>query len=248
MKRFALYFIFQTFLTYVYSYTHTKLSSSVVPSIIKKKDIYRDLSLIIQDKKYDTYIINDSIFNNQCLKKDVTKLVFEDNLINFKEISFNEYITIKPNLFFKDTIFYINDYLINDGRILNEEERLTILNKNSNYVFLQVNDIDLISIKDVNFNKKFRMLDFPVISKKDLINYIYELINHFQYNENLYLVDWESFEIDKLNFTDIHMLLNKIEKYYFRYTIKTTEINNLNNINFKNLNKYIITIINIFKK
>lgn len=130
------------------------------------------------------------------------------------------------------------------------------------------------------------MLDFPIISKKELINFIYELIDHFQYNENLYLVDWELFEIDKLNFTDINVLLNKIEKYYFRYntanslranpltgfveipkarrdagiqdlqgsdgvcSLQKTPINtaNLNNINFENLNKYIITIINIFKK
>ena len=89
------------------------------------------------------------------------------------------------------------------------------------------------------------MLDFPIILKKDLINYIYELIDHFQYNENLYLVDWNSFEIDKLNFTDINILLNKIEKYYFRYnTINTA---NLNNINLENINKYIVTIINILK-
>lgn len=245
MEKLALYFAFQIFLTYVYSYTYTK-SSNIVPSIIKKKDIYRDLSLIIQDKKYDTYIINDSIFNNQCMKKDITKLVFEDNLISFKELSFNEYITNNPSLFCRDTIFYINDYLINYGRILNEQEKLTILNKNSNYVFLQSNDIDTIPLKDVHFNKKFRMLDFPIISKKDLINYIYELIDHFQYNENLYLVDWELFEIDKLNFTDINVLLNKIEKYYFRYN--TINTSNLNNINLENLNKYIITIINIFKK
>ena len=190
MKGFALYFAFQTFLTCVYSadpwraclgsgdagqslrktpFSSAKLGN-IVPSIIKKKDIYRDLSLIIQDKKYDTYIINDSIFNNQCMKKDVTKLIFEDNLISFKELSFNEYITNKPSLFCRDTIFYINDYLINNGRILNEQEKLTIFNKNSNYVFLQVNDIDLIPIKDVHFNKKFRMLDFPIISKKELIN------------------------------------------------------------------------------
>ena len=242
MKRFAIYLAFQTLLICVDSYAYTKLSN-IIPSIIKKKDIYRDLSLIIQDKKYDTYIINDSIFNNQCMKKDVTKLVFEDNLINFKEFSFNEYITKKPSLFCRDTIFYINDYLINDGRILNEEERLTILKKNSNYVFLQANDIDTIPLKDVHFNKKFRMLDFPIILRKDLINYIYELIDYFHYNENLYLVDWESFEINKLNFTDINVLLNKIEKYYFRYNTI-----DLNNINQENLNKYIMTIINILKK
>jgi hypothetical protein len=272
MERFALYFAFQIFLTYVYSYARLK-SINIVPSIIKKKDIYRDLSLIIQDKKYDIYIINDSIFNNQYMKKDVTKLIFEDNLISFKELSFNEYITNKPILFCRDTIFYINDYLINDGRILNEQEKLTILKKNYNYVFLQSNDIDTIPLKDVHFNKKFRMLDFPIILKKDLINYIYELIDHFQYNENLYLVDWDSFEIDKLNFTDINMLLNKIEKYYFRYntadplranqlteqalrgsdgvySLQKTPINttNLNNSNFENLNKYIVTIINILKK
>jgi hypothetical protein len=245
MKKIALYFALQTLLTCVYSYAYTKLNN-IVPNIIKRKDIYRDLSLIIQDKKYDTYIINDSIFNNQCMKKDVTKLVFEDNLISFKEMSFNEYITKKPSLFCRDTIFYINDYLINDGRILNEEERLTILKKNSNYIFLQVNDIDIIPIKDVHFNKKFRMLDFPIILRKDLINYIYELIDYFHYNENLYLVDWESFEIDKLNFTDIHVLLDKIEKYFFKYnTINTI---NLNDINQQNLNKYIMTIINILKK
>ena len=87
------------------------------------------------------------------------------------------------------------------------------------------------------------MLDFPIILRKDLINYIYELIDYFHYNENLYLVDWESFEINKLNFTDINVLLNKIEKYYFRYNTI-----DLNNINQENLNKYIMTIINILKK
>ena len=242
MKRFAVYVVIQTFLTSVFAYVYPKLNH-IVPSIIKRKDIYRDLSIIIQDRKHDTYIINDSIFNNQYMKKDVAKLIFEDNLINFKELSFNEFMIKKPNLFCRNTAFYINDYLINDGRILNDEEKLHILKKNSNYILLQVNDMDIIPIKDNHFNKKIRMLDFPVLSRKDVINYIYELIEHFHYNEHLYLVDWDSFDIDKLNFSDIHVLLDKIEKYFFKYNTI-----DLNNINQQNLNKYIMTIINIFKK
>jgi hypothetical protein len=246
MKKFALYFALQTFLRCVYSYTQLR---NIIPSIIKRKDIYRDLSLIIQDKKYDTYIINDSIFNNQHIKKDFTKLIFEDNLISFKELTFNEFMIKKPHLFSRNTAFYINDYLIKDGRILNEEEKLSIQKKNSNYVLLQVNDMDIIPIKDNHFNKKIRILNFPVISKKDVVNYIYELIEYFHYNEYLYLVDWNSFDIDKLNFSDIHILLDKIEKYYFKYnTINTVNTVNLNNINQKNLDKYIMTIINILQK
>ena len=38
-------------------------------------------------------------------------------------------------------------------------------------------------IKDNHFNKKFSMLNFPIILKNDIINYIYELIDYHNYHE-----------------------------------------------------------------
>jgi len=245
MNTIKIFLLLNTFFTCIYSYTLPYMQlNNIIPKTIQKKEIYNQMANIIQSKMYSTYIVNGPVFNNPTIKKDITKIIFENNLINFKELTFNEYITKKPNLFCKDTAFYIKDYLINDGRVLNEEEKLTILKKNSNYIFLDANDIDTIPIKDTHFNKKMIILNFPIILKKDLINYIYDLIECNKYNEYLYLVNWNMFELDKLNFTNIQILLDKVDNYFF----KMNNINDINTVNEKNLNKYILTIINILRK
>lgn len=245
------FFLLNIFLIFINSFSFTLMQlNNIIPKSIKKKDIYNELSIMIQNKKYDTYILNDPIFNIMSIKKDITKIIFENNLINFKELTFDEYICKNPSLFVQNTAFYINDYLVKDGRILNDEEKLIISKKNSNYIFLDVHDIDSVPIKDNHFNKKFSMLNFPIILKNDIINYIYELVDYHNYNEYLYLVNWNIFDLDKLNFTDIHVLLEKIDNYFFKTNnikkIKNTK--DVININEKNLNNYIMTIINILRK
>ena len=245
------FFLLNIFLVFINSFSFTLMqSNNIIPKSIKKKDIYNELSIMIQNKKYDTYIFNDPIFNIMSIKKDITKIIFENNLIDFKELTFDEYICTKPSLFVQNTAFYINDYLVKNGRILNDEEKLILSIKNSNYIFLDVHDIDSVPIKDNHFNKKFSMLNFPIILKNDIINYIYELIDYHNYHEYLYLVNWNIFDLDKLNFTDIQVLLAKIDNYFFK-TNNIKEIKNINdviNINEKNLNNYIMKIINILRK
>jgi hypothetical protein len=233
--------IFLLNIFFVFAYSLSKSFNNIVPSILKSKKIYNELSTIIQEQKYDTYILNGPSFNSPFLKKDITRIIFQNNLINFEELSFNEYVVKTPNLYCQNTAFFINDYLINYGRILNDEEKITIMKKNFNYVFLNVNDINFIPIKDNNFNRQFKLLDFPIIFKKDIIHYIYEFGEFKAYSDYLYSINWNNYDLDRLTFNDIEILLNKIEKYFLK-------IHSYSTVNQDNLNKYIHSVINILIK
>ena len=67
-------------------------------------------------------------------------------------------------------------------------------------------------------------LFFLIYVKIQIHNYIYNLIDYYKYNDNLSLINWKKFDIDKLSFEkiedlifDIHLLMitdNKPLIYY----------------------------------
>jgi hypothetical protein len=61
--------------------------------------------------------------------------------------------------------------------------------------------------KDINLNRRFETIEFPIIKKKDIVRYIYELITYYNYNDELLLLNWINYNIELLNIENINILL-----------------------------------------
>ena len=102
----------------------------------------------------------------------------------------------------------------------------------SNIIILEADNIEGVPYKDIHLLHKFNILHFPKISKKDIINYIYDEITDNKYNESMYLLNWKTYkDIEKLNLEKINKLLPDLN----------TIINN--NKDLHNIDKNIETMI-----
>jgi hypothetical protein len=175
-----------------------------------KKDIYSKLFDIFK-KDFKTPIILDGCKTH--LKKDFCKIFCEINNISFKEYTFNSFLLTKPHLLYEYNMLYINDYLIGNGRILNdiENETLRSIPKNNNIIIFESINIDTIPYKDSHINQLFNIIKFPSITKKEIVYYINDIINEYNYDDNLFLLNWLSYDIEELNLEKINMLLFELD-------------------------------------
>ena len=198
----------------------------------KNKPIYNELTNIINNKLNSPIIFNG---DNTPYKHDFLKLICDDNNIDMYDYTFDKFIINKPYNKKHNSLIYINDFMINDGRILSEYENEVLLNKNnilSNIIILESHNIENIPYKDVRFIRKFPLIQFPLVKKRDLIQYINDIIIYNKYNEFLYLIDWTNYDIQKLNLENI----NKLVKYA---NILIKDNNNIDIINESINNKII---------
>lgn len=177
---------------------------------LRNKSIYADLTNIINNKLNSPIIFNG---DNTPYKRDIFKLICDENNINLFDYSFDKFIINKPYNKYHNSIIYINDFMINDGRILSEYENEVLLNKNnilSNIIVLESHNIENIPYKDIPFIRKFPLIQFPLVTKRDLIHYINDIIILNKYNESLYLIDWINYDIQILNLENINKLVEYV--------------------------------------
>lgn len=181
--------------------------------------------------KYSKFLKNKSVYNvfNDFLKldlkepiifngikspfkKDFCKIISELNNIPFKEYTFDYFMMEHPYVNNEKSILYVNDFLIGHGRILNhyEENILLNLHKNSNLIVFQSDDIKSISFKDTNIIRHFPIINFPEINKKEIIQYIYDIITINKYNNDLYNLNWIKYDIEKLDLEKLNILLYEL--------------------------------------
>jgi len=159
------------------------------------------------------------------------------NNILFKEYSLNKFIKDVPHLKYENSTIYINDFLIGNGRVFNsyEENLLLSLKKTSNLIVFESENIENIPIKNNKIINNFKILQFPILNKLDLIHYIYDVIYYQKYNDDLFLLNWNQYNLDDLNFEKINILLFELD-------------NMLNNdIEFKIIHNRVNNIIESFK-
>lgn len=175
-------------------------------NFLKNKHIYTELTNLLKSEYKNPIILDGDV---SPFKRDLCELICKINSINFKEYTFKEFIEKLPYLIYKDTVFYVNDFLIKNGRVLTfyEENKLFELRKNSNFIIFQADNINNIPIKDNNIVKIFPVIKFPKLDKKDIIRYIYDTIENNKYDDNLIYINWMNYDIDKLNFEKINILL-----------------------------------------
>lgn len=176
-------------------------------NFFKKYLINNELNPLINKDNTKSIILNG---DQTSFKKDYCKIICDFNNLNFKEFTFNHFIEGLPYNLYNNTLLYINDFLINNGRILNSYEESILLNipKTSNLIILEAENIEIIPYKDIHLINKFKVLHFPKISKKEIINYIYDNIIDNNYSESIYFLNWARYkDIEKLSLEKINQLL-----------------------------------------
>ena len=203
-----------------------------------KKSIFNTLDNILKENIKSPCILNGKKTE---LKKNMCQILANKNNINFEEYSFDEFIlykpydTIKPINNIKSSLIYINDFLLNDGRIFNkyEEDILINLKKTEDLIIFESINIDKIVYKDINIINKFNILEFPNNNKADIVEYIYDTIFHNKYNDKLLDIKWKSFDIECINFEKINIMLFELNNHH----------NNNNKINDSYIKSLIISFI-----
>ena len=212
---------------------------------LKKKFIYPEITNILTSELDNKPIILNGV--NTILKRDLCIFISRENNFKFKEYSFDEFIINLPYKDYTQTLFFVNDFLVGNGRILNHYEQEKILNipHTNNVIILQTNNIERIPIKDNEIIRNFKILEFPKLFKKDLIKYINDTITINYYDNDMYLLNWYSYDIEKLDFEDINILLFEINNMFLsgknikevttNIAILVESFNNMNLFRSKNM-------------
>ena len=228
---------------YLYLICIESLIVDKYPKFMKNKSIYTFFNDLIKKDMKDPIIFNGK---KSPLKMDFCKLV-SDN-IQFKEYRFDSFMTELPYVNNKNSLLYINDFLVKHGRILNhyEENILLNLNKNSNLIVLNTDDINTIPFKDSNIIRHFQIIQFPEINKREIIQFIYDTITINNYDTDLYNLNWINYNIEKLDFEKINILVFELDNLYKKnkdFKLLNDNVNNiidsldsLKEIDFSNIN------------
>lgn len=201
---------------------------------LRKHTIYSDLNNLFQSNIIEPVILNGI---KTSYKKTLCVSFCLTNNISFKEYSLNKFIKDVPHLKYENAIIYINDFLVGNGRVFNnyEENLLLSLKKTTNLIVFESENIEHIPIKNNNIINNFKILQFPILNKLDLIHYIYDVIYYQKYNDELFLLNWNQYDLDNLNFEKINILLFELDDM-------------LNNeIEFKKIHNRVNNIIESFK-
>ena len=205
---------------------------------LKKTEIYSSITKLIELKNNDLIILDGE---KTKIKRDYCKMICDLNNFNFKEYTFEDFILNLPYNLHDKTMIYVNNFLIENGRILNnyEENKLLNIPITNNIIILEAENLQNISLKDNNLIRKFKILNFPKITKKDIRCYIYDIITEYNYDDNLYLLNWTEYnDINKLNFEQIHILLFEINDLIIenpKINLLHSKINNIINLLLINL-------------
>lgn len=151
----------------------------------------------------------------ELLKKNYLFYLSKINNIQIKEYTFDKFILEKPYLTFSNILIYINDFLPKKGRVFNSYEKDILLNFKNNNNLIIFNSKSINNIKDKNLIKNFDIYRFPKLSKIDIINYIYDIIDIEKYDNALYILNWNNYiNIEKINIEKINILLFEINNMF----------------------------------
>lgn len=178
---------------------------------LRKHTIYSDLNNLFSQNIKNAVILNGI---KTSYKKTLCISYCGVHNISFKEYTFKRFMQKVPHLKYENSVIYIKDFLIGNGRVLNEYEEymLNNLKKTTNLIIFESDNIETITFKNNKVISNFPILEFPLLTKLDIIHYIYDLIFFHEYNADLFLLNWNKYDIEDLNFEKINILLYELDE------------------------------------
>jgi len=145
-------------------------------------------------------------------KRNFLQNYAEKNNVLYKQCSFDKFIENTLYLDTQDSLIYVDDFLVKNGRILTIYEEQILLNfpYTSNLIIFESENIKTIPYKDNNIIRHYPIVEFPEITKKDIVQYIYDFITARKYNSNLFLIDWKKFDIEYLDIDVLNKILYQV--------------------------------------
>ena len=164
----------------------------------------------------------------------VTDFFINDGRVfnNYEEYILKNLIQTKNLIIFESEIIYtennsnINEDLehsdlFSEGNPEKKEENNKKLLKYLNELYLN---------KNIILFKNMKKIEFPKITKKEIEDYIYYIISYYKYNSSMFLLNWYSYDIDKLDIENINLLLFVLNNMFNEnYSLRKIH-NNANNI------------------
>jgi hypothetical protein len=202
-----------------YSYNEHNMKYN---DFFKKNEVLLTLNhLSQQDLKHPIILSGPKLVYNE----DICNIFCNMNDIEFKKYTFDDFMLELPHVNNKNCLLFIEDFLIKNGRILNEYEEYILLelNENSNLIVFNSNELEKVPFKDTNIIRRFKNIKLKAFTKKDMIFYINYIIYINNYDDNLYLIDWKTYNFENLNFEKINMILFEVDSLF-------KENNSINNI------------------
>ena len=106
---------------------------------------------------------------------------------------------------------------------------------------MATDNLNDVPYKDINFLSKFELIKIDEIKNKEISKYIYSLILNYNYNDNLMMVNWNKFNLKKLNFYECEKIL------FFLNVYLNLSHNCCNKIHLNDLINKINNYLNIIK-
>ena len=222
--KFIKYYILITFIYISLGFEFSSSKSNVLLNEIKIKNCFSELINSCND---NIKILNSKNMNNK-LFFDIFDIYCKNENIEYDIINYNSFF--KNDYKKNNNLILVNDFMIDYGRTLTQYEKETIknineLNDNFKYI-LYIENYDNLVLKDDEFINKFKIIEYPQIDIQLLNNYIINMIQYYNYNNDLLLIDWKKYDIDKLNVREIenlmfniHILMTLSEKNNKNYNI-----------------------------
>ena len=154
-----------------------------------------------------------SSYEHSLIKENLLKLKCHDKNLKYQSITYDDFIFEKYNK--RYDILYINDFLINYGRIIHEKEKEYLLEYNEYpKLILNIEESVNLVIKDNYFLDKLNKINFEVPSKKIMNQFIYYLIEYYNYDNHLHSICWSKYNLEKYSFENLENLIFKIHLAY----------------------------------
>lgn len=184
-----------------------EFSYSKANTLIYEKDIRENLENIFNDKEKINIINNP----NKKWFEDCFEIYCYNNNLKYDIISYKD---LYNNRFSNQRdIIFVNDFLVDYGRIIKEYEKKKLFNYKENpKILLNINNYEDIILKDNKFIDNFKMHKFPLINKRHINNFIFNLIDYYDYDNDLHLFDWKKLNLENLTFRDIENLVYSMHR------------------------------------
>lgn len=218
MKLFVLFYLF-----FIVSSRIIKFNYFLKQNLINKK-----LKLYLQQNIKDPIMI---IGENSFLKKEYCRYHSFSNNMKFYEYNYTDFIQKIPIQKYDNSMIYLKGCTLKNNI---NKKYLSMFYKSNNAIIFDIDEI-----KDCD--NVLIPFYFPKISKVELTNYIYDLIEYHKYHEDLLLLNWNAYDIETLNLPILNVLLKNLNNSIKKENIPIEKIH-------YHINSIISSIRDYYKK
>ena len=230
IQYFFIFFITVFRITNSFEFSYSKFNSLLHEKEIKNCFHKLFNNNINNDINNNIKIVN-NINENMNWFLDLFDIYCKNENINYNKVSYYNFFNDK---YIEKEYNIIEDFMINYGRTLNQFEKDKIGVKNIKYkkinLIMHVQDYNNLILKDNEFINTFETIEFPEIDKRLINNYIMNMVDYYNYHNDILLINWKKYDICKLDIRKIENLIFKIHNLMI-----LSDKNNKNNKKFDNM-------------